>query len=71
MPRTARVVFPSMPYHIISSGNNREPVFQGKEDFEKYLEICRRYKEQYEFKLYHWVLMNNQENSLYQFDISI
>jgi len=53
MPRTARVVFPSMPYHIISSGNNREPVFQGKEDFEKYLEICRRYKEQYEFKLYH------------------
>ena len=34
-------------------------------------EICRCYKEQYEFKLYHWVLMNNQENSLYQFDISI
>ena len=48
MPRTARVVFPSMPYHIISRGNNREPVFQGKEDFEKYLEICRRYKDQYE-----------------------
>jgi putative transposase len=59
MPRTARVIFPSMPYHIISRGNNREPVFQEKEDFEKYLEICRRYKEQYEFKLYHWVLMSN------------
>ena len=28
MPRTARVVFPSMPYHIISRGNNREPVFE-------------------------------------------
>ena len=34
-------------------------------------EICRRYKDQYAFKLYHWVLMNNQGNSLYQFDISI
>jgi REP element-mobilizing transposase RayT len=59
MPRTARIVFASMLYHIISRGNNREPVFQEKEDFEKYLEICRRYKEQYEFKLYHWVLMSN------------
>ena len=48
-----------MPYHIISRGNNREPVFQEKEEFEKYLEICRCYKDQYEFKLYHWVLMNN------------
>jgi putative transposase len=59
MPRAARVVFPSMPYHVISRGNNREPIFQEKEDFEKYLEICKRYKNQYEFKLYHWVLMNN------------
>jgi putative transposase len=59
MPRVARIAFPSMPYHIICRGNNREPVFEEKEDFEKYLEICRRYKDQYGFKLYHWVLMNN------------
>jgi REP element-mobilizing transposase RayT len=36
--------FSSMPYHIISRGNNRERVFRDDEDFEKYLEICRRYK---------------------------
>ncbi len=48
----------------IGRGNNREPVFQEKEDFEKYLEICRRYKDQYEFKLYHWVLMNNHVHLL-------
>jgi putative transposase len=59
MPRVARIAFPSMLYHIISRGNNRESVFEEKEDFEKYLEICRRYKDQYGFKLYHWVLMNN------------
>jgi len=59
MPRAARVVFSSMPYHIISRGNNREKIFQQEEDFEKYLEICRRYKDQYDFRLYHWVLMNN------------
>jgi putative transposase len=48
-----------MLYHIISRGNNRAPVFEDKEDFEKYLDICKRYKDKYEFKLYHWVLMNN------------
>ena len=64
MPRAARIVFSSMPYDIISRGNNRERVFQQEEDFEKYLEICRRYKDQYDFRLYHWVLMNNHVHLL-------
>ncbi len=34
MPRAARVVFSSMPYHIISRGNNREPVFDIAEQYE-------------------------------------
>ena len=64
MPRKARIAFPSMLYHIVSRGNNREPVFNGREDFEKYLEICKRYKDRYEFRLYHWVLMNNHVHLL-------
>jgi len=48
-----------MIYHIVSRGNNREWVFRRGEDFEKYLELCERYKERYGFKLYHWVLMSN------------
>jgi putative transposase len=64
MPRIARIAFPSMLYHIISRGNHRDSVFQDREDFEKYFEICRRYKEQYGFKLYHWVLMNNHVHLL-------
>lgn len=59
MPRTARVAFPALVYHVISRGNNREWVFNEVGDFEKYLEICRRYKEKFGFKLYHWVLMSN------------
>jgi putative transposase len=64
MPRTARIAFPSMLYHIISRGNHQEPVFQEREDFEKYLEICKRYKERFGFKLYHWVLMDNHVHLL-------
>jgi REP element-mobilizing transposase RayT len=48
MPRVARIVFPSMPYHIISRRNNQEKVFQQEEDFEKYLD-----KDQYDLRLYH------------------
>jgi REP element-mobilizing transposase RayT len=53
-----------MPYHIICRGNNREPIFEEKEDFDKYLEIFRRYKDQYGFRLYHWVLMSNHVHLL-------
>jgi len=66
MPRKSRIAFPSMLYHIVSRGNNREPVFNDRKDFEKYLEICKRYKDRYEFKLYHWVLMNNHVHLLLQ-----
>lgn len=59
MPRVARIALPSMLYHIISRGNNRQHVFDEKEDYEKYLAICGRYKERYGFRLYHWVLMSN------------
>ena len=64
MPRVARVVVPGMIYHVTTRGNNRERVFCDQEDFEKYLEICGRYKEKYGFRLYHWVLMNNHVHLL-------
>jgi len=37
MPRTARVAFPSLVYHIISRGNNREWVFNEGEDLKNTL----------------------------------
>src|SRR6266540_2936538 len=64
MPRMARIAVPAMLYHIISRGNNREWIFDDEEDFGKYLEICKRYKERYGFKLYNWVLMNNHVHLL-------
>jgi len=59
MPRAARMVAPNMVYHVISRGNDRQWVFNDREDFERYIEICKRYKDRYGFRLYHWVLMSN------------
>lgn len=64
MPRVARIAVPSMLYHVISRGNNREWIFNDTEDFEKYIEICKRYKERHQFKLYNWALMNNHVHLL-------
>ncbi|MEW5744705.1 MAG: transposase [Nitrospirota bacterium] len=59
MPRAARVAPNEYVYHVLTRGNNRQNVFKGEEDFERYVEIVKKYKEKYEFKLYHYVLMSN------------
>ena len=59
MPRTARIAPKEYVYHILTRGNNREDVFKDEKDYKKYIEILRRYKEKYNFRLYHYVLMRN------------
>lgn len=59
MPRTARIAPSGYLYHVLTRGNNRQDVFEDEEDFRKYLELLLRYKEKYQFKLYHYVLMTN------------
>jgi len=59
MPRTARIAPKENVYHILTRGNNRQDVFKDEENYYKYIEVLRRYKEKYKFKLYHYVLMRN------------
>ncbi len=59
MPRSARIAPKEFVYHVLTRGNNKQDVFCDDEDFGKYLEILRKYKNQYKYKLYHYVLMSN------------
>lgn len=59
MPRTARVAPKEYLYHILTRGNNRQDVFKDEKDYKKYLEILKKYKDKYKFKLYHYVFMTN------------
>ena len=59
MPRAARVAPRDHVFHILTRGNNRQDVFRDEIDYKKYFEILGRYKEKYQFKLYHYVLMRN------------
>jgi putative transposase len=59
MPRTARVAPKGYIYHVLTRGNNRQDDFREEADFKKYLALLSHYKEKYQFKLYHYVLMTN------------
>src|SRR4030066_1797085 len=59
MPRTARVAPKEYVYHVLTRGNNRQDIFKDESDYRKYIEILRRYKEKYRFRLYHYALMRN------------
>jgi putative transposase len=59
MPRTARVAPKGHVYHVLTRGNNRQDVFRDDEGFRQYQNILLRYKEKFNFTLYHYVLMSN------------
>jgi len=59
MPRAARLALSQHVYHVLTRGNNRQTVFKGEKDYERYGSILQNYKEKYGFKLYHYVLMKN------------
>jgi putative transposase len=59
MPRRARVAPQDHVFHVLTRGNNRQNVFLETVDYQTYLEFLKKYKEKYEFKIYHYVLMKN------------
>jgi putative transposase len=64
MARKPRIEFEGALYHVITRGNQRQPIFRGKEDYERYLRILGDYKTRYEFNLYAYVLMGNHVHLL-------
>lgn len=64
MPRKPRIEFAGAFYHIIVRGNQRQKIFNDKQDFLKYLQIIIDYKERYYYYLYSYVLMDNHVHLL-------
>ena len=64
MPRTARVVLPSYPHHVVQRGHNRQVVFAANGDYERYLATLSEFKERFGVKVYAWCLMTNHVHLL-------
>lgn len=59
MARKLRVQGQGMIHHVIARGNGKKDIFNGDIDRRKYLDLIRKYKLRYRFKVYAYCLMNN------------
>jgi len=69
MARRPRIEYEGAFYHVICRGNQRQKIFKDIEDFTRYLELLGRYKNQYKYFLYSYVLMNNHVHLLIETQI--
>jgi putative transposase len=59
MPRTARVVVPNLPHHIVQRGHNRNAVFLRETDYQYYLDSLEKWKSELGVQVHAWCLMTN------------
>jgi len=59
MPRTARIILPNLPHHIIQRGHNRQVVFAAEADYQYYLDNLWEWKAQLGCRIYAYCLMTN------------
>jgi len=59
MSKIPRTHIEGAVYYVTSRGDNEEGIFKDNEDYQRYLELLKKYKEQYGFKLFAFVLMPN------------
>lgn len=59
MPRSARIVLPNTPHHIVQRGHNRQTVFASDEDYRYYLDNLLSFKLKFGCRIYAYCLMTN------------
>ncbi len=59
MPRAGRLVKDNGVYHVLNRGHDRHKLFPSVQDFKEFKDIIARYKQKFEFELYHYCLMPN------------
>jgi len=52
MPRSARIVFPHTPHHIVQRGHNRQTVFVSDDDYNYYRENLIYFKHEFGCRIY-------------------
>lgn len=60
MPRLPRVHLEDAIYFVTLDGPQHEPVFKDPADYQKYMELLGKYKEEYHFSLFSYALLPNR-----------
>ena len=67
MPRKPRRMTEAGVYHVVTRGNNRQPLFRKREDFLFYTSLLIQLKGDLPFDIYHYCLMTNHTHLLMRF----
>ena len=59
MPRSPRILSDSGIYHIMLRGINQQVIFEDNEDYSKFIEFVRKYKDICNYKIFAFCLMSN------------
>ena len=59
MPRSARIILPHTPHHIVQRGHNRQTVFISDDDYNYYRENLIEFKREFNCRIYAYCLMAN------------
>lgn len=67
MARKPRLLTDAGAYHVVTRGNNRQTLFREPADYELFLGLLEKMKEEYRFEIYHYCLMRNHVHLLMRF----
>lgn len=59
MARLPRLTVPGYAHHIIQRGNNRQPIFEGRADYDLLLDLLDENARKYQVAVHAYVLMSN------------
>ncbi len=71
MTRIPKIHIEGALYYVTTRGDNNEDVFKALEDYKTYLGLLTKYKEQYGFKLFSFVLAPNHLHLLFELKVGI
>ena len=64
MVRTARIVVPRIPHHIVQHGNDKQLIFRDEEDYLKFYQWMREAARQFKVAIHAYILMGNHVHLL-------
>ncbi len=64
MPRGARALSESGIYHIVTRGIGKQILFEDEDDYERFLDTLRRYRDEEHFTVFAYCLMENHVHLL-------
>ena len=70
MPRTGRIIYDGLIYHVLNRGNDRKLIFADSDDYSRFIELMREAAHRHPVNLFAYCLMPNHFHMVLQAPIA-